>query len=60
MDLSIFNLLGQKVATIVDTKQLAGSYEVQWDATGFSSGVYFYQLKSAGGFLQTRKLVLLK
>jgi flagellar hook assembly protein FlgD len=44
VELSIYNLLGQKVATLVSEKQPAGVYEVQWDASGFSSGVYFYQL----------------
>ena len=60
VELSIFNLLGQKVATLVSAKQAAGKYEVQWDASGFSSGVYFYQLTTDQGFTETRKLVLLR
>jgi hypothetical protein len=61
--LSIFNLLGQKVATLVDKKQPAGSYQLQWDASGFASGIYIYQLKSTGkkqNVVFTKKLVLLK
>ncbi|MCP4414150.1 MAG: T9SS type A sorting domain-containing protein, partial [Gammaproteobacteria bacterium] len=38
VDLSIYNLLGQKVATLVSKKQPAGSHKVEWDATGFASG----------------------
>lgn len=44
VNLSIYNLLGQKVATLVNKKQQAGSYHVEWDATGFSSGIYFNAL----------------
>ncbi len=60
VDLSIYNTLGQKVATLVSKKQLAGSHKVEWDATGFASGVYFCRLQTEAGFLQTRKLVLFK
>jgi hypothetical protein len=59
VELSVYNLLGQKVTTLVNKKQSAGSYEVQWDASGFSSGVYLYRL-SVGTFIETKKLVLLK
>jgi hypothetical protein len=60
VDLSIYNLLGQKVATLVSEKQSAGKYEVHWDASGLSSGVYFYRLSTGQGFTQTRKLVLMR
>jgi len=62
VDLSIYNLLGQKVATLVSEKQPSGSYEVEWDASGYSSGVYLYRLRTDGkmhGVVKTRKLVLL-
>ena len=59
VDLSIFNILGQKVATLVSRKQKAGFYEVEWDAGGFASGVYYYRLQ-AGEYVATKKLVLLK
>ncbi len=57
--LKIYNILGQKVATLVNQKHKAGTYKVQFDATYLSSGIYYYQLKS-DGFSQTRKLVILK
>jgi len=60
VELSIYNILGQKVAALVSAKQPAGNYKVEWDATDFSSGVYFYNLTTDQGFIQTRKLVVLK
>ena len=60
IELSIYNLLGQKVATLVSEKQHAGQYQVQWDATGFAGGIYFYRLVTDTGFSQARKLLYLK
>lgn len=57
--LKIFNLLGQEVATVVSEELKPGTYEVTWNASGLSSGVYFYRL-TAGGYLENKKLVLLK
>lgn len=60
VEISIYNILGQKVATLVNKKQPAGVYTIEWDATGFASGVYFYRLETVEGFVQTKKLVVLK
>jgi hypothetical protein len=60
VNLSIYNMLGQKVATLVNKKQKAGNYSMQWDASGFASGVYYYRLNTDGGFVQTKKLILLR
>jgi hypothetical protein len=60
VELSVYNLLGQKVATLVSERQEAGYHQVEWNATGFASGVYYYQLHTGAGFIQTRKLVLLR
>jgi len=57
--LIIYDILGRKVATLVNKVQKAGNYEVKFDASNLSSGVYIYQLQS-GGFLKSRKIVLLK
>ncbi|MBU0508718.1 T9SS type A sorting domain-containing protein [bacterium] len=57
--LSIFNLLGEEVTTLVDGAQSAGSHTVSFDGTGLASGVYLYRLQ-AEGFVQTRKMVMLK
>ncbi len=59
VQLSIYNILGQRVATLIDRKQTVGRYQVSFDANRFSSGVYIYRL-SAGDFVQTRKMTLLK
>jgi hypothetical protein len=64
VSLAIFNMLGQKVATIVNEMQEPGSYSVRWNGrddfgTTAPSGIYFYQL-SVGGSTSTRSMVLLK
>ncbi len=58
--LNIYDNLGQKGTTLVSGKQKAGMHEVQWDATGMASGIYYYRLETEQGIVQTRKLVLLK
>jgi probable HAF family extracellular repeat protein len=60
VDLSIYNLLGQNMAKLVSEKQPAGTYKMEWDASGFASGIYFYRLETDKGFVQTQKLILLK
>jgi len=55
--LKVFNLLGQEVATLVDAEKPAGTYEVDWNDTGISSGVYYYCIV-AGTFVETKKMVL--
>ncbi|MEJ2053380.1 MAG: cellulase family glycosylhydrolase [Calditrichaceae bacterium] len=59
VDLSIYNLLGQKVCTLVSEKQEAGNHRVDWNAGGVASGVYIYQLR-AGSYTEMRKMLLLK
>ena len=59
IDLSIFNVLGQKMATIVDEKQPAGQYTYEFDASKFDSGIYFYRLKT-NNFCETKRMLLLK
>ena len=52
-------MLGREVATLVNEEKLTGIYEVNFDASELSSGIYFYQLR-AGSFVQTKKMLLLK
>jgi hypothetical protein len=59
VDLSIYNLIGQKVATLVSERKQAGQYQVVWNANGFSSGIYYYRLE-AGGFTKVKKCLLLR
>jgi len=60
VDLSIYNILGQKVHKLVSEKQTPGSYSVLWNAHNFASGVYFYRLSTDQGWSQVKKGVLLK
>jgi hypothetical protein len=55
--LSIYNLLGQKVATLFEGVQQAGEHKVVWEAVDVPSGVYFYRLAS-NEYVETRKMVL--
>jgi hypothetical protein len=57
--LTVFNALGEQVATLVQGEQDAGDHEVVFDASGLASGVYLYRLQ-AGDFLQSRRILLLK
>jgi hypothetical protein len=57
--LEIFNLFGQRLATLVDCKQQGGNGYVIWDASEVSSGLYFYKL-TAGDYTETRRLTLVK
>jgi len=57
--LKVYAVLGNEVATLVDEYKPAGNYEVDWNASGLPSGVYFYQLK-AGEFISTNKMILIK
>jgi subtilisin family serine protease len=57
--LKIFDMLGREVGVLVNERRVAGEYKVEFDASGLSSGVYFYRLQ-AGTFVETRKLLLLK
>jgi len=60
VDLTIYNIIGQKMTTLVSKAQPEGYYQVSWDASGLSSGVYFYRLSANIGLTQTKKLILLK
>lgn len=57
--MSVYNLLGQQVANLVDQKMQAGSHSVTFDASGLSSGTYIYRITS-GEFVQTKKMMLIK
>ncbi|MBU2444388.1 MAG: T9SS type A sorting domain-containing protein [Bacteroidetes bacterium] len=52
--MKVFDVLGRKVATLVDELKPAGSYRLEFNASRFSSGVYFYTLKT-DKFIQTKK-----
>jgi Zn-dependent M28 family amino/carboxypeptidase len=57
--LVVHDVLGREVALLVNERKAPGRYEVEFDASGLASGIYFYRL-TAGKFVETRKMVLLK
>jgi len=57
--LKVYDVLGNEVATLVDEYRNAGSYEINFNAIGLSSGIYFYKLQ-AGSFVETKKMILLR
>jgi len=59
VSLTILNLLGEEVATVASGHHSAGTHNVQWDATGHPSGVYFYKMQ-AGSYVETRRLILIR
>jgi alpha-glucosidase (family GH31 glycosyl hydrolase) len=59
VQLKIYDVLGSEIATLVNEEKPAGSYEVEWNAPGLPSGVYFYRFR-AGSYSATKKMVLMK
>ena len=59
VEISIFNALGENVATLVNEIKEAGKHTVEFNATGYSSGIYFYQIK-ANDFISVKKMILMK
>lgn len=57
--LTVHDVLGQEVVTLVCAELHPGTHKVVWEATGVASGVYFYQLK-AESFVETKKMLLMK
>ena len=65
VELTVYNVIGQPVRTLVAEHQSAGRYAVEWDATNdgghsLSSGMYFYRLQAGGEFREVKKMLLLK
>ncbi len=59
VSLKVFNVLGQEVAQLVNKELAAGNYNVNFDASNLTSGIYFYTL-SSNNFTQTKKMILLQ
>lgn len=57
--LKIYDVLGNEVATLINEKQNAGTYKVEFDGSKLSSGVYYYQLRT-NDFMHTKKMLLIK
>lgn len=59
VNLSIYDAIGRKIETLVNDELKAGTYEIEWDASAYSSGIYFYQI-STGDYVDTKKMILIK
>ena len=57
--IKVFDILGNEIETLVNEEKPVGSYEVDFNASELSSGIYFYKLQ-AGEFIQTKKMIILK
>ena len=59
VNITVYNVMGQKVAELLNTTKNAGSYQITWNATGVASGIYYYRLTAPGQVL-TRQMTLIK
>jgi hypothetical protein len=57
--LQVYDVLGREITTLINEEKPPGSYEVEFNAEGLTSGIYFYQLRS-GNFVKTKKMILMK
>ena len=57
--LVVYNILGEVIKTLVENKQKAGSYEVNFNASNLATGIYIYRIQ-AGDFVDTKKMILMK
>jgi carboxypeptidase T len=57
--ITIFDMLGRKVASLVNEQKEAGYYDIKFDGTNYASGMYFYKME-AGNFTDTKKMILIK
>ncbi len=60
VQIELFNIHGQKIRSLVDSEQPAGTYQLQWKVQNLSSSVYFYRLRFDDRLIATRKMVVLK
>lgn len=59
VSLVVYDVLGNKIETLVNETKPAGTYRITWNGTNYSSGVYYYRMES-GNFVQTKKMLLIK
>ncbi|MCB9260582.1 MAG: CotH kinase family protein [Ignavibacteriales bacterium] len=59
VSLKIYDILGREIRTLVNKQHKPGNYQVEWNASNFPSGIYFYKL-TAGNFIDIKKMILLK
>jgi hypothetical protein len=57
--IKVYDVVGREVATLVNERQNAGTYQTSFNAQGLSTGLYFYQLR-AGNYSEVKKMLLLR
>jgi len=57
--IKVYDVLGNEIESLVQTDKVAGSYDIEFDGSGLTSGIYYYRIM-AGNFSQTKKMILLK
>ena len=60
VNITVYDVLGKEIRTLVNEKQSEGSYTVDFDATGLASGVYYYKISAGDRFVETKKMVLMR
>ncbi len=59
MSITVYDVLGNEITTLVNEEKPAGSYGIEFDGSNLTSGIYFYRLQ-AGDYVETKKMVLIK
>ncbi len=60
MKIIVYDITGKEITTLADKEYKAGTYEVTFNGSNYSSGVYFYSLFINGEFADSRKMILIK
>lgn len=60
ISLKVYDVSGKEIASIIDNYRNPGSYSIYWDASGYSSGVYYYKLTANGIAVETKRMLLIK
>ena len=58
--LKVYDVLGNEIITLVNEEKVTGTYEIEFDSSELTSGVYFYRLQAGQGFVETKKMILIK
>lgn len=60
INLKVYNARGEEISTLIDKNQNSGSYEIEFDGSQYSSGIYFYTLEADGEFIESKRMILIK
>lgn len=60
ISLKVYNTEGKEIKTLIDKKQNSGNYEIEFDGSQYSSGIYFYTLEADGAFVESKRMILIK